>query len=64
MFILLGSGRTRRCMRAKWNLFAQGKAEIAEDVEMIKAALAHPGDVLRLARRTTAEHLAAAENKK
>lgn len=51
-------------MRAKWNLFAQGTAEIVEDVEMIKAGLAHPGNVQRLAHRTAAEHLAAAGNQK
>ncbi len=45
---------------AKRNLFAQGAAEVVRDPEMIKAALARPGQVLRVPRGTTAEHLAAA----
>ncbi|MBB3359558.1 MULTISPECIES: hypothetical protein [unclassified Novosphingobium] len=45
---------------ARRNLFAQGAAEIVTDPELAKAALAHPGQVLRVSRGTTAEHLAAA----
>ena len=45
---------------AKRNLFAQGAAEVVQDAELAKAALAHPGEVLRVPRGTTAEHLAAA----
>jgi hypothetical protein len=45
---------------AKRNLFAQGAAEHVTDPDLVKAALAHPGEVLRVPRGTTAEHLAAA----
>lgn len=45
---------------AKPNLFAQGAAEQITDPDLVKTALAHPGEVLRVARGTTAEHLAAA----
>jgi len=45
---------------AKRDLFAQGAAEVVKDPELVKAALAHPGEVLRVPRGTTAEHLAAA----
>ncbi len=45
---------------AKRNLFALGAAEVIKDPELARAALAHPGEVLRVPRGTTAEHLAAA----
>jgi hypothetical protein len=35
-------------------------AEVVKDAELAKAALARPGEVLRVPRGTTAEHLAAA----
>lgn len=46
---------------ARRNLFAQGVAELIKDPDLAKAALARPGEVLRVPRGTTAEHLAAAE---
>jgi hypothetical protein len=46
------------------NLFARGAAEIVTDAKAIKAALAQPGVVLRQARGTPAEHLAAATKSK
>lgn len=45
---------------AKRNLFAQGAAALVKDSDLVKAALAHPGKVLRVPRGTTAQHLAAA----
>lgn len=45
---------------AKRNLFARSAAEQIKDPNLVKAALAHPGEVLRVPRGTTAEHLAAA----
>lgn len=45
---------------AKRNLFAQGAADLVKDPDLVKAALAHPGKVLRVPRGTTAQHLAAA----
>lgn len=44
---------------AKRNLFALGAAEVVKDQDLAKAALARPGEVLRVPRGTTAEHLAA-----
>ncbi|NKJ02051.1 hypothetical protein [Novosphingobium sp. SG707] len=49
---------------ARRNLFAQGVAELVTDPELAKAALARPGQVLRVPRGTTAEHLAAGERRK
>lgn len=45
---------------AKGNLFAQGAAEVVSDPALAKAALERPGEVIRVLRGTTAEHLAAA----
>lgn len=45
---------------ARTDLFASGIAEQITDPKLTKAALAEPGKVVRLARGTTAEHLAAA----
>jgi hypothetical protein len=41
------------------NLFASGAAEVVTDPELAAAALAHPGEVLKVLRGTTAEQLAA-----
>ncbi|MET0238425.1 MAG: hypothetical protein ABW184_00880 [Sphingobium sp.] len=46
------------------NLFARGAAEIVTDARLTKAALAQPGVVVRQARGTTAEHLAATREPK
>ncbi|MFK4794833.1 hypothetical protein [Sphingobium sp. ZW T5_29] len=42
------------------DLFAAGAAELVTDAKLTKAALAQPGVVIRTARGTTAQHLAAA----
>lgn len=41
------------------NLFASGAAERVDDPELTREPLANPGQVIRLARGTMAEHLAA-----
>lgn len=46
------------------NLFARGAAEVVTDPKLTKAALASPGAVIRVARGTAAEHLAAARTAK
>ena len=45
------------------NLFARGDAEIVTDAKLTRAPLAHPGEVIRVARGSEAEHLAAAAPK-
>ncbi|MGN6818755.1 MAG: hypothetical protein ACTHJR_08795 [Sphingomonas sp.] len=42
------------------NLFARGDAELVTDPKLTKAPLADPGKVIRVARGSAAEHLAAA----
>ncbi|AUW58764.1 hypothetical protein C1T17_12330 [Sphingobium sp. SCG-1] len=42
------------------DLFSAGAAELVTDPELIKAPLAQPGVVIRIARGTAAQHLAAA----
>jgi len=44
------------------DLFSAGAAELVTDARLTKAALAQPGTVVRMARGTTAQHLAAAGN--
>jgi len=55
---------SRKAALAAWgtdkDLFARQAAEEVHDPELIKAPLAQPGNVVRLPRGTTAEHLAAA----
>jgi hypothetical protein len=43
------------------DLFASGAAEPVNDASLVKAPLAQPGVVIRVARGSTAQHLAAAE---
>jgi uncharacterized small protein (DUF1192 family) len=42
------------------DLFASGAAELVSDARLVKAPLAQPGVVIRVARGSTAQHLAAA----
>lgn len=49
---------------SKTNLFAGGLAELVTDPKLTKAALAQPGVVIRVARGTAAQHLAAAGKQK
>jgi hypothetical protein len=42
------------------DLFASGAAELVSDANLVKAPLAQPGVVIRVARGSTAQHLAAA----
>jgi hypothetical protein len=44
---------------AESNLFAQGIAEAVTDPALMKAPLARPGEVVRVARGSTAEHVRA-----
>lgn len=41
------------------NLFARGVAEVVTDPKLTKAPLAKPGEVIKVARGTAAEHIAA-----
>ena len=41
------------------NLFAQGIADVVTDPELMEAALARPGEVVRVARGSAGEHLKA-----
>lgn len=41
------------------NLFASGSAELVDDPKLGKAALARPGDVIKVRRGTDEEHIAA-----
>lgn len=41
------------------NLFARGMAEVVDDPKLTAAPLASPGEVIKVARGTAAEHLAA-----
>ena len=41
------------------NLFAHGSAEVVTDPELVKVALEHPGEVVKVLRGTKAEQLAA-----
>jgi hypothetical protein len=43
------------------DLFAAGLAELVSDARLTKAPLAQPGAIIRIARGTTAQHLAAAK---
>jgi hypothetical protein len=45
---------------ARTDLFASGIAELVTDPKLTEAPLAAPGKVIRMARGTTAQHLAAA----
>jgi hypothetical protein len=45
------------------NLFARGDAELVSDPKLTAAPLGQPGKVIRVARGSTAEHLAAAAPK-
>ena len=48
---------------AERNLFARGDAELVTDTKLMRAPLAEPGKVIRVARGSEAEHLAAAAPK-
>lgn len=54
---------TKKAALAAWgaskNLFARGDAEEVTDAALMKAPLAHPGEVIKVVRGTEAEHLAA-----